>query len=310
MKFTPEAALKFTKRSVALLVSWPPPMNASKRKLFFLDLYFSISFLCAQTLLLMLLYGVYVNRKNLEIMIQTMCIIIAVIQMSIKMLACRVQRSSLQSIVVEMENIVKQAKPYEKAILTKYVDRCAMFHIYLTFGFYLAATNIVLGPIFLPQPLPTFAVYPFNVETHPIYEIVYFMQAITGIQASSGATIDCQVAVLLWFAGARFEMLHIDIANTINECDLKWCIFKHRQILCFAKNVVKTSSTIASAAYNLNWVERSQKMSKNILFLIQRSQKPVIIRISGFLPTLSLSYYMSFLSSSLSYFTTMRAAVN
>ncbi|XP_043500821.1 odorant receptor Or2-like [Polistes fuscatus] len=299
MKFTPEAALKFTKRSVALLVSWPPPMN---------------------------------------------------------------------SIVVEMENIVKQAKPYEKMILTKYVDRCSILHISLTFGFYLAATNIVLGPIFLPQPLPTFAVYPFNVSTHPIYEIVYLLQAVTCIQASTGATIDCQVAVLLWFAGARFEMLQIDIANTVDECDLKWCIFKHRQILCYAENVVKTvrfvifatvgitttlivssgllflftdsrtikfqflvlnivaiiqlfinsypaenlidmSSAIGSAAYNLNWIAKSQKMSKNILFLIQRSQKPVIITISGFLPVLSLSYYMSFLSSAFSFFTTMRAAV-
>ncbi|XP_014610348.1 PREDICTED: uncharacterized protein LOC106790136 [Polistes canadensis] len=233
-----------------------------------------------------------------------------------------------------MENVFKQAKPYEKTILTKYVDRCSILHISLTFGFYLAATNIVLGPIFLPQPLPTFAVYPFNVETHPIYEIVYFMQAVTCIQASTGATIDCQVAILLWFAGARFEMLQIDISNTVDEYDLKLCIFKHRQILCYADNVVKTvrfvifatvgittilivssgllflfSSEIGSAAYNLNWVEKSQKMSKNILFLIQRSQKPVIITISGFLPVLSLSYYMSFLSSAFSFFTTMRAAV-
>ncbi|XP_043500823.1 odorant receptor 30a-like [Polistes fuscatus] len=268
-------------------------------------------------------------------MIQTVCMIIATVQMSIKMLACRVQRSSFQSIVVEMENVFKLAKPYEKMILTKYVDRCSILHISLTFGFYLAATNIVLGPIFLPQPLPTFAVYPFNVSTHPIYEIVYFIQAISAIQAVSGATIDCQAAVLLWFAGARFEMLHIDIANTVDEGDLKWCIFKHRKILCYAENVVKTvrfvilatvgittvlivfsgilllfSSAIGSAAYNLNWVEKSQKMSKNILFLILRSQKPVIIKISGFLPSLSLSYYMSFLSSSFSYFTTMRALIN
>ncbi|XP_043500825.1 odorant receptor Or2-like [Polistes fuscatus] len=270
---------------------------------------------------------------------------------------------------MEMENFFKQAKPYEKEILAKYVDRCSILHITLTFGFYLAATNIILGPIFLPQPLPTFAVYPFNVSTHPIYEIVYFIQAISAIQAVSGATIDCQAAILLWFAGARFEMLQIDIANTVDEGDLKWCIFKHRQILCYAENVVKTvrfvilatvgittvmivfsgilllftdsmtmkfqflvmdivaiiqlfitsnpaenliemSSAIGSAAYNLDWVEKSQKMSKNILFLIQRSQKPVIIKISGFLPSLSLSYYMSFLSSSLSYFTTMRALIN
>ncbi|XP_014610347.1 PREDICTED: putative odorant receptor 85d [Polistes canadensis] len=352
MKYTAEDAIRFTKRSVALLISWPPSINESKTKLFFLDIYFWASFIAAQANFIALGNAIYVYRNNVEVMIRIACSCTAIIQMSIKMLVCRMQRSSLQSIVVEMENIVKQAKPYEETILTKYVGRCSTLHISLTFGFYLAATNIVLGPIFLPQSLPTFAVYPFNVEIHPTYEIVYFVQAISGIQASSGASIDCQVAVLLWFAGARFEMLQIDISNIVNEYDLKSCISKHRQIICYADNVVKTvrfviltsvgtttilivfsgillfntdsvtikfqflvldivaiiqlfinsnpaenliemSSEVGSAAYNLNWVEQSQKISKNILFLIQRSQKPVIVTISGFLPILSLSYYMS-----------------
>ncbi|XP_043500826.1 putative odorant receptor 92a [Polistes fuscatus] len=152
-------------------------------------------------------------------------------------------------------------------------------------------------------------------------------------------------------------MLQIEIANTVNEYDLKGCILKHRHIFSYAENVIKIarfvilttagiaitliefggfllvyvnvvaiiqlfvnsysvgnliemSSATGSAVYNLNWVEKLQKMSKNILFLIQRSQKPVIIRINGFLPILSSSYYMSFLSSSFSYFMTMRALIN
>lgn len=142
-------------------------------------------------------------------------------------MSCR----SFQSIVMEMESIVKRAKPYEKAILEKYVSRCSVLHLSLTFGFYLGGTNVIMGPIFLPQSLPTFAVYPFDVESHPVYEIVYFQQAFTGIQACTGATIDCQVALLLWFAGARFEMLEIEIANAQDEYDLKRCILKHRHIL-------------------------------------------------------------------------------
>lgn len=142
-------------------------------------------------------------------------------------MSCR----SFQSIVMEMESIVERAEPYEKAILEKYVSRSAVLHLSLTFGFYLAGTNIVMGPIFLSQSLPTFAAYPFDAESHPVYEIVYFQQAFTGIQACTGATIDCQVAVLLWFAGARFEMLEIEIANALDEYDLKLCILKHRRIL-------------------------------------------------------------------------------
>nr|XP_050867371.1 odorant receptor 13a-like [Vespula vulgaris] len=369
MRFTPEAALKFTKRSVDLLAFWPPPMNTSKKKLIILDVYLCLSFLCAQTLLVLLLNGIYAYRDNFEIMIQSICIVIAIIQMSIKMMACRMQRSSLQSIITEMESIVKLAAPHEKAVLQKYVNRSALLHIFLTFGFYLSSTNIVLGPIFLSQSLPTFAVYPFDTASHPVYEIVYLTQAITGIQASTGATIDCQVALLLWFAGARFEMLEIEIANSVDEYDLNRCIEKHRQILSYAEKIVKTvrfvilatvgittilivfsgllllfsdsitvkfqflvldivaiiqlflnsypaenliemSTAIGLAAYDLNWFDKSRKMCKNLYILIQRSQKPVTISIAGFIPELSLTYYMSFLSSSFSYFTTLRAAVN
>ncbi|XP_047368982.1 putative odorant receptor 92a [Vespa velutina] len=368
MKFTNEEALKFTKRSVALLVAWPPPMNTSKKKLFFLDVYFYASFLSAQINLLLILNEMVVNRNNFEIIIQSMCIAISIIQMSIKMMACRMQRSSLKSIIMEMENIVEHAEPYEKAILEKYVNRSAILHMSLTFGFYLAGVNIILGPIFLPHPLPNIITYPFDVEKHPIYEIIYFQQSLTALQACTGATIDCQVALLLWFVGARFEMLKIELANTVDEYDLKRCIVKHCQIISYAGKVIKTvrfvilatvcittilivfsgllllfsnevavkfqflvldivaviqlflnsypaenliqmSTAIGTTAYDLNWIDKSRKIWRNVCFLIQRSQKPITISIPGFIPALSLTYYMSFLSTSFSYFTTLRAAV-
>ncbi|KAF7380966.1 hypothetical protein HZH66_014342 [Vespula vulgaris] len=71
-----------------------------------------------------------------------------------------------------------------------------------------------------------------------------------------------------------------------------------------------SSTAIGLAAYDLNWFDKSRKMCKNLYILIQRSQKPVTVSIPGFIPELSLTYYMSFLSSSFSYFTTLRAAVN
>ncbi|KAF7381742.1 hypothetical protein HZH68_015615 [Vespula germanica] len=275
MKFTPEAALRFTKTSVDLLVSWPPSMNTSKKKLFILDVYFWLSFLCAQTLLVLLLNGIYAYRDNFEIMIQSICIVIAIIQMSIKMMACRMQRSSLQSIITEMESIVKLAAPHEKAVLQKYVNRSALLHIFLTFGFYLSSTNIVLGPIFLSQSLPTFAVYPFDTESHPVYEI------------SDSVTV-------------KFQFLVLDIVAIIQ-------LFLNSYP---AENLIEMSSTIGLAAYDLNWFDKSRKICKNLYILIQRSQKPVTVSIAGFIPELSLTYYMSFLSSSFSYFTTLRAAVN
>nr|XP_050867679.1 odorant receptor 13a-like [Vespula vulgaris] len=282
------------------------------------------------------------------------------------MLVARLNRTNMQQIVMEMETVIREATPSEKAVLEKYVNRSATLHICLTFGFYLASINMLIGPLFLPQPFPGFSVFPFKTDTHPIYEIAYFAVSYPGLQSSAAATVDCQVAFLLWFAGARFEMLINEINEVLDEHDLKKCIIKHNHILVYAENIVNSvryliftavivtsilvvfsgflfffvdsfiikfqflildvvaviqlylnsnpaenliemSTEIGSAVYNLNWTDKSKMIWRNMYILMQRSQKPVILSVGGFLPALSLGYYMSYLSTCFSYFTTMKA---
>ncbi|XP_043683518.1 odorant receptor 67c-like [Vespula pensylvanica] len=300
-----------------------------------------------------------------------------------------------------MEDFIKRMNIFERTILQRYVDKCAMFHLAMTFSYYTICVAFILGPTILPRPFPTFAEYPFKVESHPIHEIIYFQQAFVGIQAAVGVTIDCQVAFLLWYTGARFEILAIKLINIVNEDELKACIKLHddllsyplSKLLCrYGKNVVKAvrfiiltsigvssvcivfggveflfvgisfrriietnyclfvnalylttgrfdnteiticlvddridlrivfmlstsrqsdgngkSSAVGSAAYRSNWINKSAKMKSSIYFLIQRSQKPVTISVDGIIPPLSLQYYLSFLSASFRYFTTLRA---
>ncbi|XP_043683519.1 putative odorant receptor 92a [Vespula pensylvanica] len=366
MKFTPEAALNFTRKSVAIIISWPPPINISKKVSILLDIYLFVSFLLSQVLLSTLVYGMYIYDYQLDIVIRSSCVCVTVVQTNIKMLIARLNRTNMQQIVVEMETVIREATPSEKAVLEKYVNRSATLHICLTFGFYLASINMLIGPLFLPQPFPGYSVFPFKTDTHPIYEIAYFAVSYPGLQSSAAATVDCQVAFLLWFAGARFEMLKNEIDEVLNEYDLKKCIIKHNHILIYAENIINTvryliftavivasilivfsgflfffvdsfiikfqflildvvaviqlylnsnpaenliemSTEIGSAVYNLNWTDKSKMIWRNMYILMQRSQKPVILSVGGFLPALSLSYYMSYLSTCFSYFTTMKA---
>ncbi|XP_046836335.1 odorant receptor Or2-like [Vespa crabro] len=317
MKITPETALKFTKRSIALMSS---------------------------------------------------CIVIAAIQVTLKLLVGRLQRPNYQMIIEEMESIIKQASPYERDVLEKYIKKAMILHLSMTFGTYAISANIVLGPLFLPQRLPTYAVYPFDVDKHPAYEFAYFHHVYTGVQCAAGQSIDNFVAVLIWFTSARFEILENEIANIVDESDFKRCILKHINLLSYAEKVIKTvrivifltvgittilivfsgllfvftdsaavkaqflildiltiiqmfvnsypaenliqkSNAIGKAIYNLNWMDNSRKMWQDVCIIIERSQKPVIISIPGFLPAFSLSYYMSYLSSAFSYFTTLRAVM-
>ncbi|KAK2585689.1 hypothetical protein KPH14_010303 [Odynerus spinipes] len=240
LKVTPQAALKFTKLSVIIMGCWPPPLNATKKQLFLRDVYWWTSFATALLLLLALINGIYEYRENTSITIQTTCILAGVSQMCTKMIVLRKQRGTLQTIVVEMENFVKRAKPAETSILQKYVDRCAVFHLTMTVSFYVICSGLVLGPAILPQPFPTFAKYPFKVESHPVHDIIYFQQAFIGILAAAGATVDCQVAVLLWFTSARFEILCVELRNVLDECDLNSCIRKHLHLIRYARDVIKT----------------------------------------------------------------------
>lgn len=96
MKFTAEEALIFTKRSVALIVFWPPPRNTSKVKLFLLDIYVWFTIICAQLVILSTLNGVYYYRDNFEIVMQTTCVIIVSIEVAAKVLTGRLQRSNYQ----------------------------------------------------------------------------------------------------------------------------------------------------------------------------------------------------------------------
>ncbi|KAI4500518.1 hypothetical protein M0802_004480 [Mischocyttarus mexicanus] len=341
LNISPNTALKFTKLSVIIMGCWPPPLNATKKQLLLRDVYWWSTFVTALLLVLTLINGIYEYRHNTLITVQTTCILAGVFQVCLKMIIMRIQRWKFQSIIQEMENFIEHANSLEKVVLQNYVNKCWLFHLTITIGFYMICSGLVLGPAILSQPFPTFAKYPFKVDSHPIYEIVYFQQAFVGILAVVGGTIDCQNAVLLWFASARFEMLSIELSRLINLDDINYYIRKHLQLLRFfsmrqaksttiriqfvilvigatiqlficsrpAENLSEMSIAVGLSIYNSNWIGKSSKILKSMCIMIQRSQKPVIVTISGVLPALSLKYYTSFLSSSFSYFTTLYAVV-
>lgn len=51
------------------------------------------------------------------------------------------------------------------------------------------------------------------------------------------------------------------------------------------------SKQVGMEVYNIPWVGNSKYNTKDIYFMIQRSQIPLEISIRGFLPTISLEYF-------------------
>ena len=53
------------------------------------------------------------------------------------------------------------------------------------------------------------------------------------------------------------------------------------------------SERLGESIYCSRWFDGSLQMRKNVLFIIQMSQKPVGISVSGILPALTLKFYAS-----------------
>ncbi|KAL6434390.1 hypothetical protein ACFW04_006057 [Cataglyphis niger] len=73
-----------------------------------------------------------------------------------------------------------------------------------------------------------------------------------------------------------------------------------------AEHLIHISNNIAQIAFETNWYDESKSFRKNLQMIILRSQRPILVVLPCGLPSLSLHYYASYLSTIFSYFTTMR----
>lgn len=146
-----------------------------------------------------------------------------------------------------METFLKSTKPFERLILQRYVDRVIIFYGLVSVGIYLACLNFILEPLIISQPFPTDASYPFPVHFHPVYEILYIQQSVAICHIGCAIFIDSQLATLLWFAAARFEMLGEEFERVSSPEEFNACIRKHQELLRFANEVTFVSRFIALA---------------------------------------------------------------
>lgn len=130
-----------------------------------------------------------------------------------------------------MENFVETANKSERKVLENYIERVSIPIMIFNFLSIAACVGVICGPFFLNQPFPTEAKYPFSVDKHPIFELIFLHQAIAGFQCGSIGAIDCQVALLIWYMVARLDMLADEFKNIEKASDLRNCIQTHQYLL-------------------------------------------------------------------------------
>ncbi|GAB1863721.1 Odorant receptor [Camponotus japonicus] len=238
MKITPVKAILFMKMSVALTCTWPPSPKITKSNIILFKACWYICYFCNILLLLPLLSSVYEYRDDPVILAKSVCLSCAVLQVTIKMIVCRIQYTSFQMLYHDMETFCKQTDDKTNITLQRYVDNYKCTYGSYILWCYLTAIGVICGPLFLPQQFPTDAKYPFSVEHHPVKSIIYLHQSLVGLQASAGMCIDCSIAILLFYSAARLKMLAQEIRNAKSECELDACIKLHGEILKYISKMI------------------------------------------------------------------------
>nr|QNL14998.1 olfactory receptor 54 [Aulacocentrum confusum] len=358
-------ALRYTQMSVFLACSWPPSKFKTNSQRFWFDLRWFIGLTVLLLLFVPLLNGAYIYRNNTVVFVKAVCMCSAIAQAIVKMSICRMKLSNLQMLHSDLDNYITKANVVERKILQVYVDRSATFHGIVTLSMWLVCLAFIIEPIILSEPFPTDVVYPFPINHSFIHITLYSQQVLALFVVASALSIDFQVALLLWFTAAKFEILGHYFEQVSNEIELVNCIKIHQKILQYANNIsvtvrfialvtiatttvglicggiilisnqpmpvklrignivgnaaielfiyswpadqlIQTSQAMGGKVYNCQWHDKSCRMLKTIQTVIHRSQKPAIISVHGFMPYLSLTYYTSILSTTFSYFTTLR----
>ncbi|XP_011705797.1 PREDICTED: uncharacterized protein LOC105460996 [Wasmannia auropunctata] len=279
---------------------------------------------------------------------------------------CRINGHHIQNVTAEMEHFSNFMQPHEEIIIQRHIDSCIPFYGMSMFIFYFTTiSTIIIKPAMSNQTFPTIAEYPFDVYYQPLKAIIYIHQSIVGLIMAAQLCTNIFMALLLWFASARFEILIERIRKITNVYQLFKCIKKHQELLNYARKVATVAgpfaflstccSTIGLITVFLLWVTNQPIITiilsfglvlisltevfmyiwpaeyliytsedvgqavfdmlehnyfigiwKYLQIIIMRSQKPVNVSIPCLLPALSYHYFTSYLSTVLSYFTTLR----
>ncbi|CAD6202084.1 GSCOCT00013993001.2-RA-CDS [Cotesia congregata] len=235
-KVTPEAAVSFTRLTVWLTCIWAP---TGRLNLILFEAFLWFSIFLSLGLFVPLIVCVIKLIDDTFVVMKSFILISGIVNFVLKVIVCRIYRDELQELGGSLNDFIKNASQNDRLYLQKYVNKCWMFHGYMTCSYYLTTTAVLMGPLVLPEKFPSDAVYPFSVDHPVVATIVYAHQCIVGYQCSAGMALDCQAALFLWYLSARFEILISEIDSLRSLDKMRDIIKTHQEILRFAKQVVR-----------------------------------------------------------------------
>ncbi|XP_076683178.1 uncharacterized protein LOC143376583 [Andrena cerasifolii] len=247
-KVTPEKAMIFTKRCITLAYCWPLSATATKFQLLRFKILRLATILSGVLLFLPLLYATYLHRDNAIAATRAACLSFPVFQIIVQTSYLMTQYDRLQWLIERMVAYCQTAKSYERFVFQQYLDRYSTFYGMSAMWFYGTAFVVVVATLFISQPFPTNAEYPFPTDYEPVRTIIFLHQALVGMQCAAQVSVSVLGALLMLFAAARFEILATELRAVKSVHGLVQCVKKYYNIRRYAQEVVSVVRYISLIA--------------------------------------------------------------
>ncbi|KYN19136.1 hypothetical protein ALC57_08492 [Trachymyrmex cornetzi] len=271
-KVTLKEVISVVKLSLFLVWSWPESHNATKLKMFYVKLHHCLGIIIVIGLQIPLIYGITNNLNDPAVLTKQVLMLSSVIHAMFNFILHIINYHHIQNVTFEMIQFCDLMKLHEEIVIQRYIDKCIIFHGTSIFIFYcLTFTAIAVMPILEHQPFPTAAEYPFDVSYQPLKTIIFIQQSMAGIIVAGQLCINVYMALLLWFASARFEMLTEELEKTTNVYQLFKCIEKHQKLLKYAKEVTICAGPFAFVTICCSTV------GSIVIFLLFISHQPILL---------------------------------
>lgn len=137
----------------------------------------------------------------------------------------------IQVLIAEMCAFLKDAGRKEQELIQGYVDKCLYPHAMVFASCIIGPLAFILGPVITSQPFPGDVAYPFEVRSTWLWVIMYISQTLCIVQVGCMVILDFLFAILLWYAGARFQLLSFEFKKATNTYDLRRCAQEHQELI-------------------------------------------------------------------------------
>ncbi|OAD57317.1 Odorant receptor 49b [Eufriesea mexicana] len=271
-----------------------------------------------------LVLGIFHSQNDITNLMQTACNFFVLMKVIFDLILCKKNYVQLQLLIREIKAFVDVANDMEFQIIQRYMDRYKFFFSMTGMGYMIAGISFCVAPLFSSQELPAGGWIPFSIQSLGVYYTVYAIEVCCIFQTVLCIGVDFTIAILLSFPAAKLDILgtklqHVTGYDMLMQsvgvvCQyLPVVVSGCAQLLIFswpADDLRESSLRFAKSLNDVQWLGKPRKMKSAVIVMMQRSQKTLLMTMSGFLPPLSLEYFASFLRTVSSYFMATKTMID